>query len=108
MDIIGRITGRYYATMKRASISSKFDETTSLSLIGTTLPGKIVKGICDPLDYTIKETGGVNKLSYRWTFNPNEYGSLEDNIYDKEPANSEFACKPENKEAMSLLFLICI
>lgn len=52
-------TGRFYATAKRASISSTFDENTCKSLIGTTFPGSIGKEECDEYEYTIPDTGEI-------------------------------------------------
>lgn len=61
-------TGRFYATAKRASISSTFDENTCKSLIGTTFPGSISREECDSYEYVIPETGEVLNLQHRWVY----------------------------------------
>ena len=65
-------TGRFYATARRCSISSTFDEATAQSIIGTSLPGKIVRQDCDAYEYAIPETGAVIKLAHRWEYQPEE------------------------------------
>ena len=61
-------TGLYYATSKKASIPSTFDEKTCENLIGQELPGSIEKVECEPYEYTNEETGEVLELSHRWVF----------------------------------------
>lgn len=58
-------TGMYYATTKKATVSSTFDEETCASLIGMEMPGKIEKQECEPFEYTIQETGEVITLTSR-------------------------------------------
>ena len=87
--VLSEESGRYYATAKRASITSTFDEASARALIGTKLPGKITKVQCDEYDFLVKETGEMIKLSHRWVYNPNE-ASIEEIIYDK-PVESGFA-----------------
>jgi len=87
--VLSEETGRYYTTAKQASVTSTFDEKTCQDLVGTKLPGKIMKIACDPYEYTIKESGEVITLNHRWTYNPNE-ASLEEVVYEKEPAGVAF------------------
>lgn len=61
-------TGLFYATSKKASIPSTFDEETCKSLIGQELDGTVEKVECEPYDYTNEETGEVMELSHRWVF----------------------------------------
>ncbi len=58
-------TGRYYATALRCSIPSTFTEETCKQLIGTSIPGKIVKVECEPYEFEIPETGEVISLAHR-------------------------------------------
>jgi len=82
--ILSEETGNYYASSKKTSITSTFDEKTCQSLVGTKLPGKITRIASEPFDYKIKETGEIIKLNHRWACDPNEK-SLEEIVYDKEP-----------------------
>ena len=59
-------TDRYYATARKATIPSTFDENTCKSLIGTELSGQIIKVQTEPYEYTIQETGEVIELSHRY------------------------------------------
>jgi hypothetical protein len=69
-------TGRFYATARKVTIPSTFDEMTCKSLVGTELPGRIVKAETDPYEYTIKETGEVIELSHRYEYQSEETRSL--------------------------------
>ena len=63
-------TGNYYATARRASITSTFDERTAEGLVGSKLPGVIEKVESEPYDYTVKETGESIKLSHKFEYKP--------------------------------------
>ena len=63
-------TGNFYATARKSSITSTFDEETCKALIGTEIPGVIVKQECDPYEYTIKETGEKITLSHKYAYIP--------------------------------------
>ena len=63
-------TGNFYATARKSSITSTFDEETCKALIGTEIPGVIVKLECDPYEYTIKETGERITLSHKYAYIP--------------------------------------
>jgi hypothetical protein len=65
-------SGSYYATVRKATIPSTFDELTCQSLIGTELPGNVIKVETEPYEYTIKETGEVLTLTHKWEFIPEE------------------------------------
>lgn len=63
-------TGNLYATAKKASIPSTFDEATCIALIGTEISGNIQKKACEPYEYTVKETGEVIVLNHRYIYVP--------------------------------------
>jgi hypothetical protein len=85
MDLVlSEQSGSYYATAKQASITSTFDERTCQGLVGSKLPGKISKIVCQPFEYTIKETGEIVTLTHRRAYSPNE-ASLEEVVYEKVP-----------------------
>ena len=65
-------TGNYYATARKSSITTTFDEATCQALIGTELPGTVEKQDCEPYEYTIKDTGEVIQLSHRFMYVPEE------------------------------------
>ena len=61
-------TGMFYATAKKASIPSTFNEETAKNLIGQELDGTVEKVECEPYEFTNEETGEVMELSHRWVF----------------------------------------
>jgi hypothetical protein len=63
-------TGHWYATAKRASMTSTFDEQTAQSLVGKTIPGKIERVQCEDYEYVVPETGEAIVLSHRYEFVP--------------------------------------
>ena len=65
-------TGNFYATAKKASITSTFDEATCKALVGTEMSGSITKVEVEPFNYTVKETGEEITLSHRWVYSPIE------------------------------------
>jgi hypothetical protein len=77
-------TGQYYATAKKANISSTFDEETCKALIGTEMPGTIVKVESEPFEYTVRETGEIITLNHRYAYAPEvEALSNEDRAIQK-------------------------
>lgn len=63
-------TGLFYATSKKAFISSTFDETTCKALIGTQMAGNVQKVECEPYEYVSKDTGEVMTLHHRYIYVP--------------------------------------
>ncbi len=76
-------TGRYYATARKASVVSTFDERTCKGLIGTQIPGSIRKVECPPYDFTIKDTGEVIQLAHTYLYLP-EGETVEENVFSGE------------------------
>jgi hypothetical protein len=64
------VTGLFYATAKQAFVTSTFDEKACQGLIGSEMPGKIVKTPCEPYEYAIPETGEIINLQHRWMYLP--------------------------------------
>lgn len=65
-----KTTGMFYATAKKASIPTTFNETTCQGLIGTQLEGSIIKVDSEPYEYVIEETGEEILLAHRWVYSP--------------------------------------
>ena len=61
-------TGRWYATAKKTSITSTFDDAMCQSLIGTQIPGSVQRVESQPYDFTVPGTGEVLKLTHRWVY----------------------------------------
>jgi hypothetical protein len=83
-------TGNFYATARKASIPSTFDDETSAGLVGQEIPGTIEKVPCEPYEVTNQETGEIITLSNRYVYKPE---SSNDNVSkDKEEM---FSFSPE-------------
>ena len=65
-------TGRFYATARRCSISSTFNEAVAAQMVGKQIPGNIQKVECEPYEYVIPESGEVVELSHRWEYVPEQ------------------------------------
>jgi hypothetical protein len=63
-----RTTSKYYATVRKASIPTTFNEEVCKMMIGQDIPGSIVKQPCEPYSFTVEETGEEIKLDYRWGY----------------------------------------
>ncbi|HLD52077.1 MAG TPA: hypothetical protein VJA82_02125 [Sediminibacterium sp.] len=63
-------TGKFYATRRRCSIPSTFDEHVAKSIIGTEIEGEIVRVQSDPYEFTNPQTGEVMSLAYSWAYQP--------------------------------------
>ena len=82
--VLSEESGRYYATMKQASVTSTLDEKTCQGLVGTKLPGKVSKVACDPFEYTVQESGEVISLIHRRVYSQSE-APADEMIYEQEP-----------------------
>jgi len=68
IELIHSANGNLYATARKTSVASTFDEETCKSLVGSELPGKIEKIECEPYEYTVQQTGEILVLNYRYSF----------------------------------------
>ena len=63
-------TGKHYATVRKCSMPTTFNETIAKGLIGTSYPGEIARVESDPYQYIIKETGEEITLNYSYQYVP--------------------------------------
>ncbi len=92
-------TGKSYMTVRKASMSSTFDEFTCQSLIGTELPGSIKKLECEAYSYTIKDTGEIITLNHRFEYVDDEVSvpatdrsiTTVEQVMSKAPTGSMFS-----------------
>src|ERR1017187_6510470 len=63
-------TGAFYATARKASVTSTFSEETAKGLIGTKMPCIIKRMESEPYDYTVAETGEIIKLAHKYVYQP--------------------------------------
>jgi len=68
VEIIHSASGGMYATVRKATVASTFDEETCKGLVGTEIPGAIEKQECEPYEYTVERTGEVLTLFHRYIY----------------------------------------
>ena len=73
-------TGNFYATARKTRITTTFNEETCKSLVGSELPGKVVKYESEPYEYAIPDTGEVITLEHKYSYMPDEVESMEEAI----------------------------
>jgi hypothetical protein len=86
-------TGKFYATMRKCRVPSTFNLDVAKMLIGTTIPGTVVRVEVEGYEYTVPSTGEVIKLAHSYAYQPE--GSMElmgqtnvELIEDEKPATS--------------------
>ena len=68
----------FYATAKKAFISSTFDEQTCKALIGTEMSGRVVKQECEAYEYIVKDTGEMLTLTHRYVYELEEVATTQE------------------------------
>jgi hypothetical protein len=88
VEIVKSVEGKMYATIRKASIPTTFDEITCQSLLGSELPGSITKVECEPYNYTVPNTGEIIMLTYRFEYSDIEQPVKKDFIHVYRPSNN--------------------
>ncbi|CAM4404622.1 hypothetical protein [Flavobacterium terrigena] len=81
--IKSQTSNQFYATAKKAFISSTFDEQTCKALIGTEMQGNVVKQDCESYEYVNKDSGEIMLLNFRYVYAQEEVISNEDKSIQK-------------------------
>lgn len=68
-------TGNFYATTKRCSIPSTFDENFAKMMVGEKIEGDVVRVEADPYEFVNKRTGEIMLLQHSYAYRPK--GSVE-------------------------------
>ena len=63
-----KTSGNFYATAKRASVTSTFTEAACEKLLGQEIPGSIQRVPSEPYEFKIPDTGEVIQLEHRWEY----------------------------------------
>lgn len=61
-------TGNYFASTMKTNIVASMDETSCKALIGSQLPGTIIKKEVMPYSYTVPSTGEEIMLNYKYEY----------------------------------------
>lgn len=65
-------TGNFYATIRKCSIPSTFNEELAKQMVGTKIEGDIVRVQSDPYQFVNKTSGEVINLSHSWAYRPKD------------------------------------
>ncbi len=84
--LLSKETSQFYATAKKAYVTSTFDETTCKALVGSEISGSIEKKEVQPYTYVVKEIGEELILTHRWVFVPEHK-----EVQQEQPANQLMA-----------------
>ncbi|HNS18809.1 MAG TPA: hypothetical protein PKI34_13445 [Bacteroidales bacterium] len=77
-------TGNFYATAKKASIVSTFNEATFKKLIGTELPGNVERISCPEYEWQVPGTGETIVLNYTFRYNA-QPTTIEETVFEGNP-----------------------
>jgi len=83
-------TGKFYATARKTSVTSTFDEQTSKGLIGSQIDGEIAKVKCEPYSFVIEQTGEEITLDFRWQYVPLANNETEKAVFGERLAVGAF------------------
>ena len=72
-----KTSNQFYATAKKALVSTTFDEATCEGLLGSDMPGRVVKVKTEPYQYTIKDSGEIITLEHKYIYLPEGVDSDE-------------------------------
>ncbi len=70
-------TGKPYATVSKATLPCTFDQQTANELVGTTLPGTIIKEDCEPYSFISQSTNEEVTLTFKHVYKAPENASEE-------------------------------
>jgi hypothetical protein len=79
-EIVKSDAGKLYARTMKASIPCTFDVKVGQALIGTKLPGSIVKEPCDPYPYEVN--GKTFELSHTYRYSDEK--TMEETVFQGE------------------------
>jgi hypothetical protein len=63
-------SGQWRAVVRKTTIPASFDEETAKMVIGTKMPGNIVRVQSEPYEFTDGRTGEVITLSHTYAYQP--------------------------------------
>ena len=74
--MISKTTGLPYAKIKRTLLLCTFAKETAENLVGTEMPGTIVRRKTEPYTWTNKETGEETVLNHTYVFEPDHVDTV--------------------------------
>lgn len=86
-SVKSKTTGQNYLTARKAFVTSTFNEITCKGLIGSKIPGQVVRIDSEPYDYEIPDTGETITLSHQYRFMDDEEATVNQNVVESEMVN---------------------
>jgi len=83
-SVVSKKTKRSYFTARKANVACTFDEETCKSLVGTELPGKIMKIQVEPYQYKVPETEEEITLTHSWRYMSDEDAVIQEQVEEGE------------------------
>jgi len=84
------ISGNFYPTAWKTSITSTFNEEVCKSLVGKTFPGIVEKVEVEPYEYKVPSTGETIMLQHKFYFNPQPNNpTMEETVFSPEVTMAE-------------------
>lgn len=81
LELVKSKNGNWYATTFNCQVPSTFDEKTCRKMIGTKIPGNVVKVQVTPYPFVIKETGEKIMLDFSYQY---QEASAEEAVFNRE------------------------
>lgn len=79
-----KTTNKTYFTARTVNVPTTFDDNMCRSLLGSDFEGHIIKVACEPYQYTIKETGEIVEMDYKYEFVDEETKIIEEQVVNRE------------------------
>ena len=87
IEFVKTASGGSYLKANTVSLPTTFDEKTCIAMLGSDLPGNIVKIETEPYEFTIQDTGEVIILTHRYEYQEEELKTVEFSKVVKHSAN---------------------
>ena len=75
-------TGKMYASTRKCNIPCTFDENTAKNLVGSQMPGEIVKQETEPYEFINQTSGETMMLNYTYVYRPSTLHTDEMRLSD--------------------------
>lgn len=79
IEMVKSSNGKFYATTRKTSVPCTLDQKIAKSMIGTKMPGSIVKKPCEPYNYTTPK-GEEIELSFTYEYAEHS-ANMEESVF---------------------------
>lgn len=79
VEMVKSQNGKFYATVRKASVPSTLEQSLAKRMIGQKMPGLIIKKPCEPYPYKT-QSGEEIEIDFTYEYSA-EAGSVEESIF---------------------------